>query len=99
LFNFSYYITHFADVSICCQKFNIGQLTKLFCTEKDETIENDANDLKKDDLNNKNLSEVYIEKIKNKFRKVHDLISEKEKFVRNLMKIMSSEQREEVLVF
>ena len=81
------------------EKFNIVSVVKLFCTEQDEKVESDQMDLKNNDLNNKNVSEVYIKKLKNKFKKVHDLISEKEEFVRNLMKTMNSEQREEVLVF
>jgi 23S rRNA A1618 N6-methylase RlmF len=81
------------------EKFNIVSVAKFFYTEMDEKIEGGEKDLKNNDLINKNVSEVYIEKLKNKFKKIHDLISEKEKFVRNLMKTMNSEQREEVLVF
>jgi hypothetical protein len=81
------------------ERFNTVSFAKLFYTQNDEKIESGEKDLKKNDLINQNVSEVYIQKFKNKFKKVHDLISEKEEFVRNLMKTMNSEQREEVLVF
>ena len=55
--------------------------------------------LGKDDLENENNPNVYIEKIENEFKRIHEMISNTKEFVKNEMRTMNTQEREEVIIF